>query len=98
MNLSRRVFVSSLAAAAALPSLATRQKAGAPADRRRPRARSVPGGVALISLGASAQRPIARVDDGPLLVAGSPAQWTAVVGIPLSATSGPAQLRAQAPG
>ena len=57
-----------------------------------PNALSVPGGVARLPIGASAERPKAWSDDVPLLVVGSPAGWTAVIGIALSATPGPAQI------
>ena len=77
------------------PSAATAGVADAgdlPADRR------VPGGVALLPLGAHAQRPQAWSGEVPVLVAGGPAGWTAVVGIPLAAVPGLAQLRWQADG
>jgi len=47
-----------------------------------PRARSVPGGVALIDLGPALVAPQASVDGVPVLVSGRPGGWTAVVGIP----------------
>lgn len=62
------------------------------ADARWPDASAVPGGVALLPLGADAERPKAWSDDARLLVVGSPAGWTALVGIPLSAAPGPAQI------
>ncbi len=52
----------------------------------------VPGGVALIDLGASAQPPAARFGQEPVLVVGDPAGWTAVVGIALKAEPGIAHL------
>jgi murein DD-endopeptidase MepM/ murein hydrolase activator NlpD len=58
-----------------------------------PQALEVPGGVARLSLGPSATRPSAFDESGiPLLVTGDPIEWTAVVGIPLSATPGPRQI------
>ena len=49
----------------------------------------VPGGVARLSLGPAAQRPQVNTADGiPVLVAGDMLSWTAIVGIPLSATPG----------
>jgi murein DD-endopeptidase MepM/ murein hydrolase activator NlpD len=57
-----------------------------------PQQRAVPGGVALIDLGASAQRPQALVGDVPALVVGSPERWTAVVGIALGAPPGTQSL------
>lgn len=61
-----------------------------------PRALQVPGGVARLSLGPAAQRPVAhvRVADGaaPLLVLGDMIEWTALVGIPLAAVPGAASI------
>ena len=53
-----------------------------------PRARSVPGGVALVELGPALVAPQASVDGVPVLVSGRPGGWTAVVGIPLEAAPG----------
>ncbi len=58
----------------------------------------IPGGVALFPLGALAQRPRAWKGDVPVLVVGDATAWTAVLGIPLSATPGPASLRVQRAG
>ena len=58
----------------------------------RPDHSPVPGGVARLPLGAAADRPKAWSDDVPLLVVGASAGWTALVGIPLSASPGPAQI------
>lgn len=55
----------------------------------------VPGGVARLSLGPSAQRPLAFVGNIPVLVLGDMIEWTALVGIPLSAPVGRAHLRVQ---
>ena len=57
-----------------------------------PRPRSVPGGVALIELGASAETPEASFDGVPVMVAGNPTGWTAIVGIPLAAEPGAKHL------
>ncbi len=57
-----------------------------------PRQSVVPGGVALIDLGASARRPEARFGQEPVLVVGDPERWTAVVGIALKAEPGVAHL------
>ncbi|MDP2262803.1 MAG: peptidoglycan DD-metalloendopeptidase family protein [Hydrogenophaga sp.] len=60
-----------------------------------PRAAAVPGGVARLSLGPGPARPQAFVvQDGaevPLMVVGDVIEWTAVVGIPLSAPPGEAR-------
>ncbi len=53
-----------------------------------PQHRSVPGGVAVIDLGASAEPPQVTLDAVPVLVVGDPARWTAVVGIALGAQPG----------
>ena len=58
-----------------------------------PRAQPVPGGIALVDLGAAAARPSARFNGKPLLVIGDAIAWTAVVGIPLSAAPGPRSVR-----
>jgi murein DD-endopeptidase MepM/ murein hydrolase activator NlpD len=66
-----------------------------------PRALQVPGGIARLSLGPSATRPAAHLpgDDGPvpLLVLGDVIEWTAVVGIALSAAPGEAHITVQTP-
>lgn len=53
-----------------------------------PRARSVPGGIALVELGPALVAPQASADGVPVLVSGRPGGWTAVVGIPLDAAPG----------
>jgi murein DD-endopeptidase MepM/ murein hydrolase activator NlpD len=63
-----------------------------------PQQLSVPGGVVAIALGAAAQRPQASLNGVPVMVVGNAAQWTAVVGIPLSTKPGPAVLRIQRAG
>jgi murein DD-endopeptidase MepM/ murein hydrolase activator NlpD len=97
MPLPRRVFISSVAALAASPSLARQKRVTATPDDF-PRTLAVPGGVARIALGASPQRPVAHSGNAPLLVVGSPLAWMALAGIPLSATPGPAQITVQMPG
>src|SRR5205085_1803783 len=61
-----------------------------------PRALPVPGGVARVALGAAPTVPVATQDDVPLLVTGTPAGWTALVGIPLAAKPGKAQIHVRA--
>ena len=97
MQFHRRLFIASLAAVAAFPALAKQKSAGATATRVFPHALPVPGGIARIALGASAQRPVARGGDAPLLVIGSAQGWTALAGISLFATPGPAQITVQVP-
>ena len=54
-----------------------------PLDRR------VPGGVARLSLGPSSEHPKVTTSEGtPVLVLGDMIEWTAIVGIPLSARLG----------
>lgn len=62
-----------------------------------PKALHVPGGIARLSLGPSAVRPVARQGQVPLLVLGDVIEWTALVGIPLSAAPGGASITVQAP-
>jgi len=57
-----------------------------------PRQRSVPGGVALLALGASPQPPKVLRDGVPVLVVGDAAGWTAVVGIGLETAIGPSEV------
>jgi hypothetical protein len=62
------------------------------AQPRLPEASPVPGGVALIELGASAgPRPTASYADRPVLVRVQDAAWVAVVGIGLAADAGQMQ-------
>ncbi|HEY0879319.1 MAG TPA: peptidoglycan DD-metalloendopeptidase family protein [Zeimonas sp.] len=60
-----------------------------------PRQRSVPGGVALIDLGASPTPPRVRFGAEPVLVVGDDGGWTAVVGIPLKTEPGTGHLVVQ---
>ena len=64
-----------------------------------PQASQVPGGIARVALGPAATRPVAHAQgdggDVPLLVLGDAIEWTALVGIPLSAAPGPARISVQ---
>jgi len=60
-----------------------------------PREHRVPGGVATIALGESAEPPRVLFNGQPVLVVKDGAQWTAVLGIGLAATPGPATLQVQ---
>jgi murein DD-endopeptidase MepM/ murein hydrolase activator NlpD len=62
-----------------------------------PRALQVPGGVARLPLGPSAQRPVAHQGEVPLLVVGDMIAWTAIVGIPLAAAPGEASISVRTP-
>ena len=86
----RRRLLCAAALLAAVPVLARAQAGAASAL---PRHSAVPGGVARLDLGPGAERPKAWADDVPLLVIGDPIQWTALVGISLSATPGTARIR-----
>ena len=57
-----------------------------------PAGRAVPGGVVVLALGPSAQRPQASLAGIPVMVVGDPTQWTAVLGISLGAKPGPGAL------
>jgi murein DD-endopeptidase MepM/ murein hydrolase activator NlpD len=98
MHCDRRLFIASLAALGATPAVAKRKPKAAADEGDLPHSLVVPGGIARIGLGASAQRPVARSGDVPLLVLGSAQGWTALAGIPLSAEPGPAQITVQLPG
>ena len=60
-----------------------------------PKPLQVPGGIARIALGPAANRPLALAGEVPVLVLGTPAAWTAVVGIPLAAQPGEAHIQVQ---
>ncbi|MEJ8840258.1 peptidoglycan DD-metalloendopeptidase family protein [Ramlibacter sp. AN1133] len=92
MTLSRRQLLLAFAATAAVPCARAAAAGALPRDAR------VPGGVARIALGPASERPRAQDDALPLLVAGSTAAWTAIVGIPLAARPGRAQIQVQAAG
>ncbi|MES2414646.1 MAG: peptidoglycan DD-metalloendopeptidase family protein [Pseudomonadota bacterium] len=62
-----------------------------------PQPLQVPGGVARLSLGPSATRPVAHAGDVPLLVVGDAIEWTALVGIALAAMPGDAAITVQTP-
>lgn len=86
--MQRRQYLAAMAQlglCAALPTWATTNSDSLvfPADSR------VPGGIARISLGPSSVQPKAATADGvPVLVVGDMIEWTALVGIALSAKLG----------
>ena len=57
-----------------------------------PIASPVPGGIARLALGPASTRPQAFAAEVPVLVLGDARAWTAIVGIPLSATPGAAKI------
>ena len=63
-----------------------------------PRANAVPGGVAIVDLGAWPERPSASANDVPLLVTGDAQGWKALVGIPLAAKPGFEAIVVRRPG
>ena len=73
---------------AALCTLATPLAVQAAGPQVWPRDVRVPGGVARLSLGPAAQRPKVLAGSLPVLVTGDMIEWTAVVGIALSAAPG----------
>ena len=87
----RRALIAGGASLLAAPWLAGAAHAadGWPADSQ------VPGGVARLSLGPAPERPQAFSGEVPLLVLGDAIEWTALVGIALSAPVGPASIRVQ---
>ncbi len=60
-----------------------------------PQTLAVPGGIARLDLGPASSRPAAHWGDLPLLVLGDAQRWTALVGIALSTTPGPAYIAVQ---
>lgn len=91
--------VSLLALHPAHGAAATKAKAKAEAASSVwPRAEVVPGGIARLDLGPASARPVAHLGDVPLLVLGDARQWTALVGIALTTTPGPASIAVQREG
>lgn len=88
----RRTFLVSAFMGLAVPAWSART------DSKWPKTRAIPGGVVLVDLGAAAQRPIARLDEQPVLVLGDETGWTAVVGIKLATAAGELALQVQMPG
>jgi len=84
--ISRRSLLLAAAASSCLPARAVEL----------PQGRTVPGGVALLRLGAAGDRPVVHYRGEPVLVFGDSRGWTAVVGLALSTPPGPATIEAQA--
>jgi murein DD-endopeptidase MepM/ murein hydrolase activator NlpD len=94
--MQRRAALLGALGLAALPAArAARPRSAPPSPALWPHASQVPGGVARLSLGPAPTRPQARTGEGdvPLLVVGDAIEWTALVGIPLSASPGEARIR-----
>ncbi|MBG6072530.1 MULTISPECIES: M23 family metallopeptidase [unclassified Polaromonas] len=90
--LNRRAAVLGAVGLLALPASQLAAAAVPPAPDVWPNALQVPGGVARLSLGPAAVRPVAHAGEVPLLVLGDVIEWTALVGIPLSAAPGRASI------
>lgn len=95
---SRRQVLGALAAAGGCPVTGAWAVTAAAQPPEWPLASAVPGGVARLGLGPAVDRPRAWSDGVPLLVLGAPAGWTALVGIPLSAAPGDAQIEVETDG
>ena len=110
LALPRRALLMSAVGLLVLPAAAQRRtgdvavapttpKIAPPDTGVRPRASQVPGGIARLSLGPAATRPVAHGEiDVPLLVLGDAIEWTALVGIPLATPPGAASIAVQARG
>jgi murein DD-endopeptidase MepM/ murein hydrolase activator NlpD len=96
--LTRRNALLSTLGLLTLPGAAMAAKSGAKKTTVWPIALQVPGGIARLALGPAATRPLAHAGEVPLLLLGNPAGWTALVGIALAATPGPASISVQVAG
>ena len=97
--LPRRALLISAIGLLAWPATHAARRAAPPEAGVWPRALQVPGGIARLSLGPAATRPLAQAEgDVPLLVLGDAIEWTALVGIPLAAMPGTARIAVQSPG
>jgi murein DD-endopeptidase MepM/ murein hydrolase activator NlpD len=94
-SLTRRSAVLAALGAWALPASGV---AAATSSGVWPKSLQVPGGVARLSLGPAAERPVAYSGEVPLLVLGDAIEWTAIVGIPLAAEPGEASITLETPG
>ena len=98
LSLTRRSALLGAAGLLALPVSTLAAAAAPPPSGVWPNALQVPGGVARLSLGPAAVRPVAHAGDVPLLVVGDVIEWTALVGIALSALPGAASITVQLEG
>ena len=96
VSLNRRSALLGTWGLLALPASSMGATAAPPTPTVWPLALAVPGGVARLSLGPAAKRPLAHVRQGdadvPVLVVGDAIEWTALVGIPLAAALGEAHI------
>jgi len=94
MRTARRMLWAAAALVVVLAVCAPAQAAPAQGYIERRLDAPVPGGIAVVPLGVSAQMPAARYGDHRVLVVRQEdGQWLAIVGIPLSARAGQAQLQ-----
>ncbi|MDO9359896.1 MAG: peptidoglycan DD-metalloendopeptidase family protein [Polaromonas sp.] len=96
LTLSRRTALLGVTSLLTLPRAAFAAPPATPSVWPQPL--QVPGGVARLSLGPAATKPLALQNDIPLLVVGDVIEWTAIVGIPLSAEPGEAFITVQEAG
>ncbi len=96
-RLSRRTALLGAVSLLALPASRLAAAATPPPSPVWPNALQVPGGIARLSLGPAAARPVAHAGEVPLLVRGDVIEWTALVGIALSAAPGEASITVQTP-
>ncbi|MBT9476699.1 M23 family metallopeptidase [Polaromonas sp.] len=96
--LTRRSALLGAAGLLALPASTLAAATTQPPSGVWPNALQVPGGVARLSLGPAAARPVAHAGDVPLLVVGDVIEWTALVGIALAAEPGQARITVQTAG
>ena len=94
---ARRAALLSILGLLALPAPSLATAAAPQSADVWPNALQVPGGVARLSLGPAAMRPLAYAGDVPVLVVGDAIEWTALVGIPLAAAPGKASITVQVP-
>ena len=107
LALPRRALLMSAVGLLVLPAAAQRRtgdvavapttpKIAPPDTGVRPRASQVPGGIARLSLGPAATRPVAHGEiDVPLLVLGDAIEWTALVDRVIAYTVAPKKYREQ---
>jgi len=97
LPLSRRSALLGTIGLLALPASQLAAAAAPQSSDIWPQNSQVPGGIARLSLGPAALRPVAHAGDVPLLVLGDVIEWTALVGIALSAAPGEARITVQTP-
>lgn len=84
LSMDRRRFLQMAAVLASLPLVGHSHASGFP------RPAAIPGGFAVVSLGAAKSAPVVRFNGERVLVLGDQWGWLAIVGIPLDSKPGPA--------